>query len=179
MAIENKNHHLPLHLRHLVESKNFAYVENIIEISEQKIVGTYVVKEAQWFFKGHFPSHPITPGVVLIDIMAQFVIGAFGTYHHRKNDHHLSYDLKEVESEFLQGVYPQDVLTIIGDPILRIQQDIRASAKLFREDHLLAASATIIGRITPSIDTNPTRKFGKGCTIARNRIDLNDQLKYP
>jgi len=43
-------------------------------------VGTYRYREDEYFYAGHFPDHPITPGVILIETMAQTGVVAFGLY---------------------------------------------------------------------------------------------------
>jgi 3-hydroxyacyl-[acyl-carrier-protein] dehydratase len=49
----------------------FLFVDKVIEASEEKIVAERTFTEAEPFFKGHFPGHPVVPGVVLIETMAQ------------------------------------------------------------------------------------------------------------
>jgi len=47
-------------------------VDRIVEIEEKKrIVGIKNVTLNEPFFQGHFPGHPIMPGVLLIEAMAQ------------------------------------------------------------------------------------------------------------
>ena len=50
----------------------FLLVDRIIEVEEQKrIVGIKNVTINEPFFQGHFPGHPVMPGVLIIEAMAQ------------------------------------------------------------------------------------------------------------
>ncbi len=50
----------------------FLLVDRIIEIEEKKrIVGLKNVTINEPFFQGHFPGHPIMPGVLIVEAMAQ------------------------------------------------------------------------------------------------------------
>src|SRR5437016_7149710 len=50
----------------------FLLVDRIIEIEgQQRIVGIKNVTFNERFFQGHFPGHPIMPGVLIIEAMAQ------------------------------------------------------------------------------------------------------------
>ncbi|HEY0970197.1 MAG TPA: 3-hydroxyacyl-ACP dehydratase FabZ [Gemmatimonadales bacterium] len=50
----------------------FLLVDRILEIEEgQRIVGLKNVTINEPFFQGHFPGHPIMPGVLIIEAMAQ------------------------------------------------------------------------------------------------------------
>ena len=58
----------------------FRFIDGILEMDEEHIVGTYRFREDEYFYRGHFPSQPITPGVILIETMAQTGVVAFGIY---------------------------------------------------------------------------------------------------
>jgi 3-hydroxyacyl-[acyl-carrier-protein] dehydratase len=50
----------------------FAFVDKIIDfVPGQKAVGLKNVTFNEPFFQGHFPGHPLMPGVVIIEAMAQ------------------------------------------------------------------------------------------------------------
>jgi UDP-3-O-[3-hydroxymyristoyl] N-acetylglucosamine deacetylase/3-hydroxyacyl-[acyl-carrier-protein] dehydratase len=46
-------------------------VDRILEADERRIVGLKNVSINEPFFQGHFPGHPIMPGVLIIEAMAQ------------------------------------------------------------------------------------------------------------
>ncbi len=50
----------------------FLLVDRILEIEERKrVVGIKNVTINEPFFQGHFPGHPVMPGVLIIEAMAQ------------------------------------------------------------------------------------------------------------
>ena len=58
----------------------FRFIDEIISLNEEGIVGAYRFREDEFFYRGHFPGRPITPGVILIEAMAQIGVVAFGMY---------------------------------------------------------------------------------------------------
>ncbi len=49
----------------------FLFVDRIVELTETKVVGVRLFREDEHFFKGHFPDHPVVPGVLLMEGLAQ------------------------------------------------------------------------------------------------------------
>ena len=49
----------------------FLLVDRIVEMDKKRVVGVKNVTINEPFFAGHFPGHPIMPGVLIIEAMAQ------------------------------------------------------------------------------------------------------------
>lgn len=62
------------------QQRPFRFIDDILEMDEGHIVGTYRFRDDEYFYKGHFRGQPVTPGVILIETMAQTGVVAFGLY---------------------------------------------------------------------------------------------------
>ena len=49
----------------------FRFIDTIHELDREHIVASYRFPEDADFYRGHFPGNPITPGVILVEAMAQ------------------------------------------------------------------------------------------------------------
>src|SRR3972149_3318919 len=67
-------------LKSVPQQHPFRFIDEILELDENSIVGAYRFREDEYFYRGHFPGRPITPGVLLIETMAQTGVVALGLY---------------------------------------------------------------------------------------------------
>ncbi len=58
----------------------FLFVDEISGVSETGISGSYTLKKDEYFYQGHFPGQPVTPGVIITEIMAQIGLVSFGLH---------------------------------------------------------------------------------------------------
>ncbi len=50
----------------------FLLIDEVLEMEAgKKIVALKHIKEDEYWFKGHFPEYPVTPGVLIIEMLAQ------------------------------------------------------------------------------------------------------------
>ncbi|MBT8319592.1 MAG: hydroxymyristoyl-ACP dehydratase, partial [Gramella sp.] len=58
-------------LDQLPYSKPFLFVDEILEVNDNSISGTFTFSKDLDFYRGHFSGNPVTPGVILTECMAQ------------------------------------------------------------------------------------------------------------
>jgi 3-hydroxyacyl-[acyl-carrier-protein] dehydratase len=49
----------------------FLFLDELLEVTKETIIGTRTYTDSDAFFAGHFPDYPVVPGVVLVESMAQ------------------------------------------------------------------------------------------------------------
>jgi 3-hydroxyacyl-[acyl-carrier-protein] dehydratase len=58
-------------LRYLPHRYPFLLVDRVLEIQENRILAIKNVTVNEPFFPGHFPHHPVMPGVLIVEALAQ------------------------------------------------------------------------------------------------------------
>ena len=58
----------------------FRFVDRILEIDDSHVITEYTFRNDEYFYRGHFPGLPITPGVILLEAMAQGALVLQGLY---------------------------------------------------------------------------------------------------
>jgi UDP-3-O-[3-hydroxymyristoyl] N-acetylglucosamine deacetylase/3-hydroxyacyl-[acyl-carrier-protein] dehydratase len=83
----------------------FLFVDEIIKIEEGKsATGVKYLAKDDYFYKGHFPGHPVTPGVIIIEALAQ--VGGVLMLGKKDNMGKIAYFMCIDKAKFRKAVYP-------------------------------------------------------------------------
>jgi 3-hydroxyacyl-[acyl-carrier-protein] dehydratase len=67
-------------LARIPQREPFRFVDEIVEVDDEHVTATYRWREDADFYRGHFPGDPVTPGVLLVEALAQSSVVALGAY---------------------------------------------------------------------------------------------------
>ncbi len=126
----------------------FLLVDRILESTDKRIVGLKNVTINEPFFQGHFPGHPIMPGVLILEAMAQ--VGGVAVLNLSENLGKLAYFLSIKEAKFRKPVVPGDQLIIEVEIVktkLSVMQ-VKATAKVAGE--VVTEAQMMFAFVTPN-----------------------------
>jgi 3-hydroxyacyl-[acyl-carrier-protein] dehydratase len=101
---------------------SFLFVDNISSLNEEGVTGDYTLRKESFFYEDHFAGNPVTPGVIITEIMAQIGLVVLGIYLVAKSprgftvgpDSGLLPLLTSTDISFYKMVLPGDKVTVIS-----------------------------------------------------------------
>lgn len=126
-------------------SKPFLFVDELLEINENGVEGTYTFDENLDFYKGHFKENPVTPGVILTEVMAQIGLVCLGIYLVNTLNENSAIALTSTEMEFFKPVFPNEKVTVISEKIYFRFGKLKCKVKMINESGEEVCSGIIAG----------------------------------
>lgn len=88
----------------------FLMVDRVLQMDETTAIGQKSVSINESFFQGHFPGHPVMPGVLQLEAMAQ--VASLVVMVNRAQGGRLGYFMSADKVKFRKPVFPGDTLLI-------------------------------------------------------------------
>ena len=127
-------------------SKPFLFVDEIIRADENGVEGTFTFDENLDFYAGHFKENPITPGVILTEVMAQIGLVCFGIFLLNNTfNTETSIALTSTEINFFKPVYPKEKVTVISEKIYFRFGKLKCKVSMKNEKEEVVCSGIIAG----------------------------------
>ena len=136
------------------QQEPFRFIDEILELGDGHIVAAYTFRPDADFYRGHFPERPITPGVILIESMAQ--AGVVGLGLHLLSNELGPEDAKkyttlftDAQVEFSGIVEPGARVITTGRKVFFRRLKLRAEVEMRLEDGSVACSGQLSGMGVP------------------------------
>lgn len=99
--------------RILPHREPFLWLDHISELGESKIAGYKDIRPEEPVFKGHFPSRPVFPGVLMVEALAQ--LGGLLALSRGGNSGRIAFLTGVNEARFRRPVVPGDRLEMTAE----------------------------------------------------------------
>lgn len=132
------------------QQEPFRFIDRIDEIDGEHIVGSYAFKRDEFFYRGHFPGDPVTPGAILIEAMAQTGVVALGIYLAAQElpaaelPQWITF-FTECQVEFHLPVVPGERVTLRGEKVFFRRMKLKSRVELLLADGRIGAEGTLAG----------------------------------
>ena len=135
-------------LARIPQREPFRFIDEIVSVNEDGIEASYTWRPDADFYRGHFPGNPVTPGVLLIESMAQAAVVAHGIYLldlDGGDPEKLVTFFTDAQVEFSGMVKPGDRVNILGHKVFWRRRKLRSEAEMRLADGTVVCSGVLSG----------------------------------
>jgi 3-hydroxyacyl-[acyl-carrier-protein] dehydratase len=134
------------------QQRPFRFIDDILEVDDKHIKAVYQFREDEFFYEGHFPGHPVTPGVILIETMAQAGVVALGIAILLHQNRPVS-EIRQLKTlftfaesvEFTGMVAPGEKVAVLGEKIYFRRGSIKTKVSIERQNGQSVCSGVLMG----------------------------------
>ena len=133
----------------------FLFADEILHVDEDSISGAYTYKADEFFYPGHFPAQPVTPGVILIETMAQIGLVSLGIYLISSNPtinistKNISLAFTTAEIDFLKPVFPEEKVIVESEKLYFRLKKLKCKVRMIRPNGDIICKGILSGMIIP------------------------------
>jgi len=137
--------------RKLPYAKPFLFVDTLHHVDENGVEGSYTFPEDSFFYKGHFKQTPVTPGVILTEVMAQIGVVCLGIF---LLDETLTADISiamtSTQIDFYKPVFPTETVMVRSTKEYFRFHKLKCKVEMINSRGELVCRGTISGMMKPT-----------------------------
>lgn len=128
-------------------SEPFLFVDQILDISEEGVKGSYSFNKNAFFYKGHFKDNPVTPGVIITECMAQIGLVCLGIYLFKRENktEKPSFFMSHNEIDYFLPVLPGEKVIVVSEKVYFRFNKLKCKVKMVNAKNELIAKGFISG----------------------------------
>lgn len=132
----------------------FLFVDELQQLDENGAVGSFTFDRDLDFYKGHFKDHPVTPGVILTETMAQIGLVCLGIYllgntDANANEHVM---LTSAAIDFLKPVFPGEKVSVVSEKVYFRFKKLHCRVSMKNDDGEVVCKGTLSGMVTTKLN---------------------------
>jgi 3-hydroxyacyl-[acyl-carrier-protein] dehydratase len=125
--------------------KPFRFVDAITHTSPDGVSGHYTYREEEFFYSGHFPGSPVTPGVILTETAAQIGLVALGIYLIMDKGEKASPLFSYAQMDFLKKVYPRERVHVHSEKMYFRFNKLKCKVKMTNDKEEVVCEGYLAG----------------------------------
>ena len=131
-------------IRELIPQREpFLFLDELINIVKlERATGIKTFTDNEDFFKGHFPGHPVVPGVILIEMMAQTAAALIAYSIREETFDKIVYLMNIEKTKFRKPVFPNQKVFARVESLRSKGRVWRFFGELYNESENILAEAT-------------------------------------
>lgn len=138
-------------------NEHFLFIDEVISLSNNKIVAVKEITGKEDFLKGHFVGFPIMPGALTVEGLGQActLLARSNISNHQEKDV-LAFRLKDVK--FMVPIFPGDKVRFEAELVSQDERGAILQGKVFVKDNLVADAVIMLAIVNKSEFRSRTSK---------------------
>lgn len=127
-------------------SKPFLFVDTLHHLDENGVEGSYTFPEDSFFYAGHFKQKPVTPGVILTEVMAQIGVVCLGIFLLADTlTDEVAIAMTDTKIDFYKPVFPNETVTVRSQKVYFRFFKLKCTVEMVNSRDELVCRGTISG----------------------------------
>ena len=137
-------------LAKLPYTEPFLFVDTLHSVDENGVEGSYTFPADAWFYAGHFKEKPVTPGVILTEVMAQIGVVCLGIYlMHDQLTEDIQIAMTSTQIDFYVPVFPTETVWVTSVKEYFRFHKLKCKVEMHNSKGVLMCRGSIAGMIKP------------------------------